>query len=284
MKIFNYLSKLSLTAVMTISSVFPAIAQVKSEAVVENPFTSGTGIQRLTPELRAQLLEYAENSLNLINRALEKANGLTLSEAKSIYVSAAIRVVKNSYERREFQELLMRQILNQALEMTVGVPNPDGSLDTVGGILKNTVNQELVSLILEDSLKLAKEYYSEDRDMLINAQNNAPVLMSSKAINEMALSRLHLTRKWGASIFEWSVNHHFLAMSLQHWFNVVNSGKNLHKACYAEEITRAEEALIETSRPIEDANRDVPRAVRVIRNERNQIYQSLLEKRRVCLK
>ncbi|MEK7357485.1 MAG: hypothetical protein AAB250_13620, partial [Bdellovibrionota bacterium] len=122
--------------------------------------SEGTGKITLSIAQRQTLEAYAENSRAQLVEALREAQGLSLPEANVIYTRAIKRVVIDSFASQGAKELLMRYVLNQALEMTIGAPQADGSVS--GGFLKSTVNQDLITILFEDSIKLAIELYKDD--------------------------------------------------------------------------------------------------------------------------
>ncbi|MEK6556235.1 MAG: hypothetical protein AABZ31_13395, partial [Bdellovibrionota bacterium] len=158
-------------------------------------------------------------------------------------------------------ELMMRHVLNQALELTVGLPNAGGQ--SFGGLLHGTVNQELMTVVLEDSMRLAMQLYSDDR---IAIQSGSISLLP---VMETAIARLTLAQKWNSSIIEQEVSFDFQKMALQHFLNTSINANNLLKKTFAEELIRADDMLnkIESLSGQNQPLSQVLRGVRVLRNE-----------------
>lgn len=226
-----------------------------------NPFTEGTGRLRLSPEERSSLLQYADNAYSLIRSALEEASGKDFREANAIYAGVIQKVIAQSFAQKARQELMMRHVLNQALELTVGLPNAGGQ--SFGGLLHGTVNQELMTVVLEDSMRLAMQLYSDDR---VAIQSGSISLLP---VMETAIARLTLAQKWNSSIIEQEVSFDFQKMALQHFLNTSINANNLLKKTFAEELIRADDMLnkIESLSGQNQPLSQVLRGVRVLRNE-----------------
>ena len=226
-----------------------------------SPFGEGTGRIRLSAEEKQSLLQYADNAYSALRSALEEASGEDFKDANRIYSEAIQRVVIQSFSQKARQELMMRYVLNQALEMSVGLPN--ASAQSFGGLLAGTVNEELVTIVLEDSIKLAMQLYSDDRQAI---QSGSVALLP---IMEVAIKRLALSQKWASSIIEQEVLFDFQKMSLQHFLNTVVNANNLLKSTFAEEIVRADDVLnrFENRTGSNQSLADVMRGVRTIRKD-----------------
>lgn len=195
------------------------------------PFSEGTGQVVLSKSQIATLAAYADNSRALLVNALRDASGMNLKQANSVYAKAIIKVIINSYNQEGAKELLMRHVLNQALEMTIGVPDVKGKLS--GGILRNTVNQDLITIVFEDSIKLAIELYQDDRACIQSGS------MAHQPIMRTAITRLALAQKWNLSVVEQEVSLEFQKMALQQFVNTAAVKSNLYLAAFAEEIKTA---------------------------------------------
>ena len=193
--------------------------------------SEGTGAVVLSQNQRQTLSQYAENSRAQLVEALRDAAGLSLPEANIIYTKAIKRVVIDSFQNQGAKELLMRYVLNQALEMTIGSPQPDGSIS--GGFLKGTVNQDLITILFEDSIKLAIDLYKDDRRFIADGS------WANQPIMRVAIQRLRLAQKWNLSIVEQEVSFEFQRLALQQFVNTAASNRNIYFAAFAEEISRA---------------------------------------------
>lgn len=227
----------------------------------ESPFSEGTGRLRLSPEERQSLLQYADNAYSLIRSALEEANGRDFKEANQIYSDVIQKIVVQSFSQKARQELLMRFVLNQALELTVGLPNAGGQ--SYGGLLAGSVNEEMMTIVLEDSMRLAMQLYSDDRRAI---QTGSTVL---QPVMETAIARLTLAQKWNSSIIEQEVSFDFQKMALQHFLNTAVNANNILKNTFAEEIVRADDILnkVESQTGSNMALSQVMRGVRVLRKD-----------------
>jgi hypothetical protein len=212
-------------------------AQEGSSDDPKNPFSEGTTKTQLSTTERSELLVYAENSKTLLAQALANAYGKGFREANEIYLQAIKRVVIESYANKPRTELLMRHALNQALELTFGVPTADGIGVLVPGILMGSTNQELLTLILEDSIKLALGYYQDDRKAIESGN------LIGLPYVKFSLDRLVIARKWLSSVVEWRFTYDFSVAILQHWLNTVLNVDQLHRAAYAEEIVQVDGVL-----------------------------------------
>lgn len=227
----------------------------------ESPFSEGTGRLRLSPAEKMSLLQYAENAYSLMRSALEEANGKDFKEANEIYSEVIQKVILQSFAQKARQELLMRHVLNQALELTVGLPNAGGQ--SFGGLLAGTVNQELMTVVLEDSMRLAMQLYSDDRHAI---QSGSIALLP---VMETAVARLVLAQKWSTSIVEQEVAFDFQKMALQHFLNTSINANNLLKQAFAEELVRTDDVLnkLEGKSGSSQKLADVMKGVRFMRNE-----------------
>lgn len=175
-----------------------ALALAAQALAVEtpNPFEQGTVRVQLTDSERDNLMQYVNQSKAALEAALEEAKGRSLGDTARIYSRVIQKIVMESYAARPRAELLMRFILNQALELTYGVPNATGTRLVKPGILKDAVNTDLSTVILEDSIRLALHYVQSDFDA-IRAQS--PIDLPYIA---MANTRLSLASTWADSVLE----------------------------------------------------------------------------------
>ena len=157
-----------------------------------------------------------------------------------------------SYKAKPRSELLMRIALNQALELTYGIPevvttyNNDGSIHSIHttgnmktpGVLNGSMNRDLLTLILEDSVKLAIHYYKDDRRAI---QEGSLLKLPYSAL---ARDRITLAKnKWLASVLEWRYRYAFSVTALKHWLSTIANEEQLNRTYFAEEITEADDFI-----------------------------------------
>ena len=191
-------------------------------ASTENPFHEGTVEVKLTEEERVELKAYAENTKSILDKALHKAKGKLALETLHIYREAIYRTIPQSFEKKKHSELLIRFILNQALDLVDGTPNASGEVRE-DGVLKNTSNKDLASAIYKNSIDLALSYHSKDMKAISEGTfKNTPY-------NEMAYQRLRLAKKWAGGVLEQSLKLKFLKRVLEHWLLTVSQKANLRR-------------------------------------------------------
>lgn len=260
------------TSQQTLANAFTeglSAGTLPARPVTENPFVEGTGIQRLSIETKNFLLQWAKNSKSSLEKALQKARGEGFIEANRIYRDAIIDVVVRSYQTEKAGETLMRHVLNQALELTIGLPDQNGKV--YGGILSGSVNQELLTVILEQSIKLAIDLYPGDERCI-----NQGIVRTEKDVMSTAISRLKMARKWTSGIFEPSVQLVFQRQVLSHFVATSTVKTNVLVNSFAEMIVQANDAIdIGKDYNPQDVNAsiDVPAAVRELRGEINDVVQ-----------
>lgn len=218
-----------------ISSV--ALSQVASTTSTANPFSDGTGRQRLSAEEKQTLLEYADNARAILTQARDTASGMTVTDKKEIYLNAIIKVVMDSFKDKKREELILRQALNQSLELTVGVPSASGEITPGTGILKSAKYDGLVVTILENSISIALKYFTDDRAAIMKQD------LAQMPLMQFAQMRLRSAITWNASVIDMPTSHKFMSAVLQQWLNTAIHPNNLLKVTFAEEITGAEAAL-----------------------------------------
>ena len=217
-----------------------------------DPFSDGTRTVVLSHEERASLLQFADNSKAKLEKALRIADGQSFEEQNRIYYEAIQKVVLESYKAKPRSELLMRIALNQALELTYGIPevvttyNNDGSIHSIHttgnmktpGVLNGSMNRDLLTLILEDSVKLAIHYYKDDRRAI---QEGSLLKLPYSAL---ARDRITLAKnKWLASVLEWRYRYAFSVTALKHWLSTIANEEQLNRTYFAEEITEADDFI-----------------------------------------
>ena len=207
-------------------------------ASTENPFHEGTVEVKLTEEERVELKAYAENTKSILDKALHKAKGKLALETLHIYREAIYRTIPLSFEKKKHSELLIRFILNQALDLVDGTPHASGEVRE-DGVLKNTSNKALTSAIYKNSIDLALSYYSKDMKAISEGTfKNTPY-------NKMASQRLQLAKKWAGGVLEQSLKLKFLKRVLEHWLLTVSQRANLRRKEVAHLIVDVQDSLEE---------------------------------------
>ena len=203
----------------------------------ENPYKEGVERVKLTEAEKVGLLKFINSSKYLLEKALSDAKGKTLSEANRSYYKTILMVVMESYKNKRRGELLMRYALNQALELTYGIPTDDGKGIEKEGILKNVSNTDLLTVILEDSIKLAIDYYEKDK-LAIEGLDlvNLPYI-------EFSQKKLLLSWNWLSSIFEYDVLLDFEIAVLEQWLLTVKNEETLETETVSPMIYEVVEAL-----------------------------------------
>ena len=177
---------------------------------------------KLTEEEVVELKAYAENTKSILDKALHEAKGKLALETLRIYRGAIYNAIPRSFEKEKHSELLMRFILNQALDLVDGTPNTYGERRE-DGVLKNTSNKALTSAIYKNSIELALRYYPKDIEALSKKS------FGSIPYNEMASRRLRLAKKWAGGVFEQNLKFKFLKRVLEHWLLTVSQPANLRR-------------------------------------------------------
>ena len=124
----------------------------------KNPFKDGVENIILTEKEIQDIKSYVLNSKYLLEEAIKKSNGKSIELQKQLFSDVIREVVLYSYNNIGFNELLMRMILNQALELTIGIPEVDGSGSNSHGVLNNRISYDLLVVILSDHIKIALDY------------------------------------------------------------------------------------------------------------------------------
>ena len=207
-------------------------------ASTENPFHEGTVEVKLTEEEVIELKAYAENTKSILDEALHKAKGKLALETLHIYREAIYRTIPQSFEKKKHSELLIRFILNQALDLVDGTPHASGEVRE-DGVLKNTSNRALTSAIYKNSIELALSYHSKDMEAISKKSfGNTPY-------NKMASQRLQLAKKWAGGVWEQSLKLKFLKRVLEHWLLTVSQRANLRRKEVAHLIVDVQDRLEE---------------------------------------
>src|SRR3989344_5779464 len=161
-----------------------------SFAQESNPYREGTERTEFSQEEKENLLQYLTSSKSTLERAKKKAKDKSLEEVFEIYTSSIKEVVlRSSQSEKSRGELLLRYALNQALELTVGIPTSDGKAIEKPGVLAE-INIDLVIAILENSIDFALSYYPKDKEAIDSGNLlNLPFF-------EFSQKRLLLAKEW----------------------------------------------------------------------------------------
>ena len=239
-----------------------AIALATSTLVQANTrsFDEGIVVAPLTQSERDDLRQYAESSKSTLQETLEEAKGKTFREANDIYLRAITQVVENSFIEKRRSELLMRMVLNQALELTVGIPN------ATPGVLIDATNRNLSSIILEDSINLALKYIVADTKALDDGTlEKLPYLIFS-------VERLIAARQWGAAITEAPLQYAYFTTILKQWMAVATHEGQPHRGAIAKELLRID-SLLRKPRPLSES--ELKGRIRILRGEVRKLIDGL---------
>ena len=235
----------------------------------ENPYAEGTVRVTLRPEDRELLLQYSENSRSRLEAALRQAQGLRLPSAHTIYLDVIKAVVLKSFEQKLRSELLLRYTLGQALELTVGVPQEDGSPSGTPGALQGIANADLLTVILEDSIRLAIDLYQDDR---LAIQKGS---LLDLPYMKQAAARLRLVRTWTNAVTEAPAQYVLIRTGLQHFLNAALRDDQLHQKLYAEEIVRASDLLKTYPEAAPRGSDALMTSLRQLRGELKRIHEAV---------
>ncbi len=236
MKNIFYLVLLCSATLNSARAEFVLWTEMNSSMLVEepdNPFKEGIERLRLSDSERADLLPYTNNSKAKLQNALEEGSLKTTSVANEIYFTTIKEVVLESYRAQRGRELLLRFALNQALELSYGLPSEDGISLLKEPILSGSQYSDLHRVILEDSMRLAIRFYEDER---------AALDMSDK-IMHFSLEKLKLSREWLRSVWEWKDLNKAEEAILRHWAATALSDDQLKSNKFAEEILPVDDVL-----------------------------------------
>ena len=220
--------------------------------VQASPFDEGVVVAPLTELERNDLAQYAESSKARLTEALSEAQGKTFGESNDIYMRAIREVVEVSHSGSRRSELLMRMALNQASELSE--------------VLQNVSNRDLITIVFEDSIKLALTYIQEDQKAVANGSlRELPYLRFS-------LDRLLQAREWGAAISETSEQYIFTATILRQWTAVARHQEQPHRAAIAPELLRID-SLLRKLPPTDEVT--TKGRMRVLRRELRKLIEDL---------
>jgi len=232
-----------------------------------NPFLDGIEKRTLTEEEKTDLLKYADTSRARLLKAIEEAKGKTVEDASDIYLNVIKKVVIDSYTKHPRTELLMRIALNQALELTYGVPTLSGSNSEKGGVLIGAINEDLLLVILEDSIGFALKYYDTDIEAIKSGN------LTDLPFIDYSYERLVLGKKWLSGVFETYYQQALSKVILEHWLNTVMNADELHRLKISEEIIRIEELLEDLLAEEKKDAKDKQELISVTRKLRGEVIR-----------
>ena len=193
-----------------------------SHAEGKNPYKDGVEKIILTEQELEDIKSYVVNSKFLLEEALKKAEGKNINKQIVIYHSVIREVVLYSYKNKGYDELLMRMILNQSLELVFGVPKSDGIGYVKKGLLNNLVSDDLIVSILKDHIVMAKDNAKIDLESL---ESGDPFNVFS--FNEVALKKLAMNVKWIAGIFSVELQNKVYQLAIDRFISTVKRDENL---------------------------------------------------------
>lgn len=254
------IAKIAISALLLVVSFAPVAASAADafrEGVVYTPLTSAE---------REDLRQYAEASRVRLQESLEQTHGKSFDEAMDIYRRALGEVVQTSYNDNRRSELLMRMALNQALELTIGFPNAAPGTREATGTLAEIANTNLLTVILEDSIKIALKYLPEDQTALESGSfAGLPYLRFS-------LERLNYARLWGAAVTEPAWQYRYLKTVLRQWISVATYEAQPRRGLIAKELLHIDALL---KKPTPRSEDELKGKVRVLRGDLRRLIESL---------
>lgn len=207
-----------------------------SKAQGVNPFELGVVYKPFTAQQIESLSANIDIVKSRLNEALQNAEGKTLDVANQIYVDAMKEVVLHSFQNTPRSGFLTRVALNQGLALTVGIPNADGVGVAKEGVLADTSNEDLITLILKNSIQLALSYYVEAKDQRTVKLTEIPYM-------KYALDQIKYTRDWLDSVTEPHAEYFAARAALVNFMAVVANDANLNINVYAKELVDIDAAL-----------------------------------------
>lgn len=244
--------------------------------VQANPFMDGVERIELNSADRQELKNYIQTSKKLLNDALTESKDRDLETVKNIYESVIKKVVLLSYNNKGRKELIFRMALNQALELTVGIPNQSGGGVVKKGVLTDSKQLDLVTAILETSIKLAIHFIDDDLKVADQGQ------LIDLPYYKFANLRLNLAMIWSTGLLKITIQNEFYQTLLEQYYITLIRSDNLNIISAAEDILKVEECLEEVkyvSNPI-FKNRTFRKSIlNLIKDE----YKTLVNKKFVGL-
>ena len=268
---------LSLLSILALTVTAQAQAQTQNQktsgtaGTAYNPFTQGTVKVVLTTEEKADLLTYADNSKARLLKAKEQAAGKSFDEANQIYTRAIIDVVMDSFRQKARSELLMRFALNEALELTTGIPTADGRSISQEGLLKHISNQDLLTVVLEQSIDLALSFYAQDRQAIEGGS------LAKLPYAAFANEKLRLSRSWLTAVIESKYQYALSIKILEHFTATVSNSDQTERAKYAEEMLLVDQTL-QTMQAAPGGNEERASRVRKLRFTLRKLNEGLSQK------
>ncbi len=196
----------------------------------DNPFLEGIEPVPISEEDWNALKELASNSRTGIQVLLRDQNKLTAAAGNSTQFELTKVLVMNSKLKRGRIEILLRIALNQAFELTFGVPSEDGKKISRKGVFSERTYSELTKTIFMDSLSLAEAFYVDAR-MAVNENylQHIPLI-------PFVLARAKLIDRWKMHVMTASEEHDFWNATFRHMFNLLTLEDALMQNVFGEEI------------------------------------------------
>lgn len=205
--------------------------------VFVGPFNEGVAYKPLTPSEREDLRQYAESAKARLTEAQQLASGKGYGEESRIYLKAISEVVLASFEQKQRQELLMRMALNEALELTYGIPSEHHPQSRVGGVLASVSRTDSVkATILRDSVALALQFASDD----LKATDSGT--FADLPYLKFGLQRLMLARGWSTGLNP-AYQYRFLRTVLREWLATMTHQGQQRRDKVATQLLRIESAI-----------------------------------------
>lgn len=123
-----------------------------------NQFLEGNEPELVTPENRDELESYEVSTLSRLQKIASLVGGNSVGSYEERYRIALTNIknlIKFSHASQRKSEQLVRIVLNQALQITEGVPNPDGVVTGTAGPLGKSKHAEPRWRLLLESVDLA---------------------------------------------------------------------------------------------------------------------------------
>ena len=177
----------------------------------------------LTDKEIEDIKSYVLNSKYLLEEAIKNSNGKSIELQKQIFSDVIREVVLYSYNNIGFNELLMRMILNQALELTLGIPEIDGSGSKSHGILNNRISDDLLVVILSDHIKMSLEYTKSDLKFL-ESKNYLDT-----PFNDVGINRVVKSQEWISGIFNVEIQNQVYKSVFDRFLSTTKRNENLRQ-------------------------------------------------------
>jgi hypothetical protein len=175
-----------------------------------NPFKAGTGTE-LLPETTVDDFRVGfEDADRSLRDALDAARTLNPDKAFQATSQAAINyVIAVGFKRKRLVTVL---VLNQALELVYGIPNPSGQGTATAPLLGPELNPDLRATVMKESLELAYDLAQKSKrktDWTHLDYEDAALLRTSRGL------------EWAQSALEIRPRFEVLRALVAQWYNFV---------------------------------------------------------------